>query len=159
MAGQSQMDVLEKRIPKLLARISDIADFRRIAADSLRGENDVFVSGLAGSARSLFIAGLWHSVRRPIIVITPHDRDIPDLVTDLDYFHSSINFSGTSGSSVSASRVIPFPAWEADPYAGLPPHADIQQARATALWQLRHKQADIVVASMRSICARLAGAT
>src|SRR5678816_3425658 len=72
MAGQSEMDVLEKRIPKLLSRISDIADFRRIAADSLRGENDVFVSGLGGSARSLFIEGLWHAVRRPIIVITPH---------------------------------------------------------------------------------------
>jgi transcription-repair coupling factor (superfamily II helicase) len=157
MAGQSEMDVLEKRIPKLLSRISDIADFRRIAADSLRGENDVFVSGLAGSARSLFIAGLWHAVRRPIIVITPHDRDIADFVTDLEYFHSSINLSGNAGSSISVSRVIPFPAWEADPYAGLPPHADIQQARATALWQLRHKQADIVVASMRSICARLAG--
>jgi transcription-repair coupling factor (superfamily II helicase) len=27
------------------------------------------------------------------------------------------------------------------------------------LWQLRHKQADIVVASMRSICARLTGPT
>ena len=159
MAGQSEMDVLEKRIPKLLSRISDIADFRRIAADSLRGENDVFVSGLGGSARSLFIAGLWHAVRRPIIVITPHDRDIPDLVTDLEYFHSSINLSGNSGSNISVSRIAPFPAWEADPYAGLPPHADIQQARATALWQLRHKQADIVVASMRSICARLTGPT
>jgi transcription-repair coupling factor (superfamily II helicase) len=159
MASQSEMDVLEKRIPKLLSRISDIADFRRIAADSLRGENDVFVSGLAGSARSLFIAGLWHAVRRPIIVITPHDRDIPDLVTDLEYFHSAINLSGNSSSNISVSRVVPFPAWEADPYAGLPPHADIQQARATALWQLRHKQVDIVVASMRSICARLTGPT
>jgi len=159
MAGQSEMDVLEKRIPKLLSRISDIADFRRIAADSLRGENDVFVSGLGGSARSLFIAGLWHAVRRPIIVITPHDRDISDLVTDLEYFHSSINLSGNPGSNISVSRIAPFPAWEADPYAGLPPHADIQQARATALWQLRHKQADIVVTSMRSICARLTGPT
>ena len=155
----AEMDVLEKRIPKLLSRISDIADFRRIAADSLRGENDVFVSGLSGSARSLFIAGLWHAVRRPVVVVTPHDRDIPDLVTDLDYFHSSINLSGNSGSGITASRVVPFPAWEADPYAGLSPHADIQQARATALWQLRHKQADIVVASIRSICARLAGPT
>jgi len=153
------MDVLEKRIPKLLSRISDIADFRRIAADSLRGESDVFVSGLGGSARSLFIAGLWHAVRRPIIVVTPHDRDIPDLVTDLEYFHSTINSTGSSGTSIATSRVSPFPAWEADPYAGLPPHADIQQARATALWQLRHKQTDIVVASMRSICTRLTGPT
>jgi len=153
------MDVLEKRIPKLLSRISDVADFRRIAAESLRGESDVYVSGLAGSARSLFIAGLWNAVRRPIIVVTPHDRDISDLVTDLEFFHSAINTSGNSDSNSSLSRVTPFPAWDADPYAGLPPHADIQQARATALWQLRHKQADIVVASVRSMCTRLTGAT
>jgi transcription-repair coupling factor (superfamily II helicase) len=154
MASRSEMDVLEKRIPKLLSRISDVADFRRIAAESLRGDNDVFISGLSGSARSLFIAGLWHAVRRPIVVVTPHDRDISDLVTDLEFFHSAIN---NSGSNTSTSRVSPFPAWEADPYAGLPPHADIQQARATALWQLRHKQTDIVVTSIRSICTRLTG--
>ena len=32
------------------------------------GEGDVVVSGLAGSARALFIAGLWQSLRRPLIV-------------------------------------------------------------------------------------------
>src|SRR5438874_584402 len=152
MSSQSEMNVLERRIPKILSRISDVTDFRRIAAESMRGETDVFVSGLGGSARALFIAGLWHSVRRPIIVITPHDRGIADLVTDLEFFHSTIN---SSGSNPGIRKVAPFPAWEADPYAGLPPHADIQQARATALWQLRHKHTDIVVASMRSVCTRL----
>jgi transcription-repair coupling factor (superfamily II helicase) len=52
--------------------------------------------------------------------------------------------------------VSAFPAWETDPYAGLSPHADIQQARATALWRLRHKEIDIAVASIRSITTRLA---
>ncbi|HLQ77653.1 MAG TPA: transcription-repair coupling factor [Terriglobia bacterium] len=146
------MDTLEKRIPKLLSRISDVADFRRIAAEALRGESDVLVGGLTGSARALFIAGLWQPVRRPIIVVTPHDRDIPDIVSNLEYFHATMN---TSGSNPGYSKVSGFPAWEADPYAGLPPHADIQQARATTLWQLRHKHIDIVVASLRSVCTRL----
>jgi transcription-repair coupling factor (superfamily II helicase) len=148
--------VVEKRIPKILSRISDVADFRRIAAEALRGEANVFVSGLAGSARALFIAGLWNVVRRPIIVVTPHDRGVSDLVDDLEFFHSAIN---NPGSQQGVRRVAPFPAWEADPYAGLPPHADIQQARATALWQLRHKQTDIVVGSLRSVCTRLTGPT
>jgi transcription-repair coupling factor (superfamily II helicase) len=50
---------------------------------------------------------------------------------------------------------VAFPAWETDPYAGFSPHADIQQARALALWKLRHSQADIVVTSIRAIAARL----
>jgi len=149
------MDSPEKRIPSLFSRISDLADFRSITADALRGEGDVVLSGLSGSARALFIAKLWNLVRRPIIVVTAHDRDIQDLCSDLEYFHSTIN---SATATAGASRVSGFPAWETDPYSGLPPHADIQQARATALWQLRQKQTDIVVASIQSISTRLASA-
>jgi transcription-repair coupling factor (superfamily II helicase) len=143
------MELLEKRIQKIIGRISEVADFRRIAADTLRGESDVIVSGLSGSARALFIAGLWNSLRRPLIVVTAQDRNVETLATDIQYFHGELNTGGIV-------RVSPFPAWETDPYAGLSPHADIQQARASALWRLRNKQADIVVGSVRSIVSRLA---
>src|SRR5437870_5084469 len=143
------MEILEKRIHKSLVRISDIADFRRIASEALRGETDIIVSGLAGSAVSLFIAGLWQFLRRPLIVVTPQDRGVQALATDLAYFHGELNANG-------AERVSPFPAWETDPYAGLTPHADIQQARATTLWRLRKRRVDIVVGSIRSLATRLA---
>ena len=120
------MEILEKRIHKIIARISEVADFRRIASEALRGEIDIVVSGLSGSARALFIAGLWQFLRRPLIVVTPQDRGVEALRTDIAYFHSELNTNG-------AERVCPFPAWETDPYAGLTPHADIQQARATTL--------------------------
>src|SRR5258706_5412501 len=105
------MEILDKRIHKILARISDVADFRRIAADALRGDTDVVVSGLSGSARSIFIAGLWQSLRRPLIIVTPQDRSVDTLATDIHYFHTELNANG-------ANRVCPFPAWETDPYAG-----------------------------------------
>jgi transcription-repair coupling factor (superfamily II helicase) len=142
------MEILEKRIHKIIARILDVADFRRIASDALRGDSEVVVSGLSGSGRALFIAGLWQSLRRPLIVVTPQDRGVEALATDLSYFHSELNATGSA-------RVCPFPAWETDPYAGLTPHADVQQSRAKALWKLRNKQADIVVASIRSLSTRL----
>src|ERR1051326_6354755 len=144
------MEILEKRIHKIISRISEVADFRRIASETLRGETDVVVSGLAGSARALFIAGLWNSLRRPLIVITPQDRGVDTLATDITYFHNELNGAGTH-------RVCPFPAWETDPYAGLTPHGDIQQAPATALWRFRNKQVDFLVASTRSMATRLAG--
>src|SRR3954454_21637032 len=98
------MAILEKRIHKIISRITDVADFRRIAAETLRGEGDVVVSGLAGSARALFIAGLWNSLRRPLIVVTPQDRGVETLATDISYFHNELNGSA-------ANRVCPFPAW------------------------------------------------
>src|SRR5256885_4360504 len=142
------MEILDKRIHKILTRISEVADFRRIASDARRGDADVIVSGLAGSARALFLAGLWQSLRRPLIVVTPQDRGVETLAADIAYFHGELNAGGYN-------RVCPFPAWETDPYAGLTPHADIQQARATTLWRLRNRQVDIVVGSIRSLASRL----
>src|SRR5215468_836362 len=143
------MELLEKRISKILGRISEVADFRRVAAETLKGDASVVVSGLSGSARALFIAGFAQALRRPLIVITPQDRAVEPLATDINYFHSELNTNGVN-------RVASFPAWETDPYAGLTPHADIQQARATTLWRLRNKDVDIVVASIRSLATRLA---
>ena len=56
------MEILEKRIHKILGRISNVADFRRISADLLRGDAEATVAGLSGSARALFITGLWQSL-------------------------------------------------------------------------------------------------
>jgi len=143
------MEILEMRIHKIITRISGVADFQRIAAVVLRGDSNVIVSGLSGSARALFIAGLWQKLRRPVIVVTPQDRGLEALATDIAYFHGELNANG-------ANRVCALPAWETDPYAGLTPHADILQARATTLWRIRAKQVDVVVASIRSLATRLA---
>src|SRR5438094_10604215 len=102
------MEILEKRIHKSLVRISDIADFRRIASEALRGETDIIVSCLAGSARALFIAGLWQFLRRPLIGVTSQDPGVQALATDLAYFHGELN-------SNRGKRVSPFPACGADP--------------------------------------------
>jgi transcription-repair coupling factor (superfamily II helicase) len=139
----------DQRIPRILARISEATDFRRIASETLKAEADVVVSGLTGSARALFVAGLWQTMRRPLLLVTAQDRDLASLTADIEYFHQTL------GSPASGS-VCSFPAWETDPYSGLSPHADILQARATTLWRLRRRQADIVVASIRSVASRLA---
>src|SRR3954454_18520143 len=137
------MEVLEKRIHKILARISDAADLRRISAEILRGNSNVLVSGLSGSARALFIAGLWQTFRRPLVVVTSQDSAVAAFAADIAYFHGQIN-------AAAAERVCAFPAWETDPYAGLSPHAEILQTRAETLWRLRQKQVDVVVVSIRS---------
>src|SRR5262252_6302391 len=138
----------EKRIPEALSRISSAVDFRRVASETLRGEGDVVVSGLAGTARALFIAGLWQSLRRPLIIVTPHDKNVSSLAADIEYFHRALN-------AKSAGQVVAFPALETDPYAGLMPHAGILQTRATTLWCLRQKRADIIVTSIRGASTRL----
>ena len=137
----------EGRIPEALSRISAVVEFRRIASETLRGEADVVVSGLTGTARALFVAGLWHSLRRPLILVTSQDKNVATLTSDIEYFHRVLNSAGAD--------VCSFPALETDPYSGMAPHAGALQTRATTLWSLRQKRSDIVVASVQAVASRL----
>jgi transcription-repair coupling factor (superfamily II helicase) len=138
----------EKLIPEALSGISSVVDFRRVASETLRGETNVVVSGLTGTARALFIAGLWQTLRRPLIVVTAQDKNVAALTADIQYFHQALN-------STVASDVCSFPALETDPYSGMMPHAGALQTRATTLWSLRQKRADIVVTSIQAAATRL----
>jgi len=142
------MEVIEKRIYKLVGRIAEVAEFRRIGAEILKPDQDVAVSGLSGSARGLFIVGLWQTLRRPLIVVTAQDRNVEPLTLDVAFFHGELTPNGSV-------RVAAFPGWETDPYAGFSPHAEIQEERATTLWKIRHNQVDVVVTSLRAIATRL----
>ena len=93
----------EKRILEALSRISSAVDFRRVASETLRSDGEVVVSGLTGTARALFIAGLWQTLRRPLIVVTPHDKNVSTLASDIEYFHRVLNASA-------AGQVCAFPA-------------------------------------------------
>ena len=154
--GQSTTGIIERVLAPWKFSLSQQKNaYRSAFADFLRGgfsphrlRNPPRRSGccrvgrLAGSARALFIAGLWQSLRRPLIVVTPHDKNVSSLASDIEYFHRALNSS--------AAQVCAFPALETDPYSGLMPHAEILQTRATTLWCLRQKQADIVVTSIRA---------
>ncbi|HEX4998664.1 MAG TPA: CarD family transcriptional regulator, partial [Terriglobia bacterium] len=141
-------ETLERRVAAIFGRIANAVDFRRVAAETLRGESTVVVSGLAGTARALFVAGLWQTMRRPLVVVTAHDAEAATLAADIAYFHAQLN-------ACSPDRVAVFPSWETDPYSGVAPHAEVQQARAATLWRLRRRMADVVVAPMRAILSRL----
>ena len=139
---------VQTRLQKLLACVLDVADIRRIASETLKRERRVVVSGLSGSSRALLIAALWQAFKRPIILLTASDAATDNLRVDVGYFHGELN-------DRPVDAVCSFPAWETDPYAGLTPHADTQQARARTLWQLRAGTADVVVTSVRALGGRL----
>jgi transcription-repair coupling factor (superfamily II helicase) len=142
------MELSQSRLQEVYSRIPDLADVSRIAAETLKGDTRVVVSGLGGSTRGLLTAALWKNFKRPMFVVTAVDAAAENLAMDIGYFHSELN-------ARSPTRICTFPAWETDPYSGLSPHADVLQARATTLWRLRSGEADIVVTSARALGGRL----
>ncbi len=127
--------------------IDRLADFPRISNAVLRRE-PVRVAGLGGAAKALFIAASWRVFRRPIVVVTSETVRADTLAADIAYFQQVLN-------PRSAAAVCAFPAWDVDPYSGLSPHADVQQARAVALWKIRASQAGIIVTSARALASRI----
>ena len=144
----SLRSVPNSRVRESFSRISEVADVRRIAVETLKQQAPVTVAGLSGTARSLFLAAMWQGLRRPLVLVTAGKDSIEDVAADIGYFHSQLN----ERSDFHVSR---FSAWDTDPYSGLSPHADISQARARTLWNLRSGEADIIVAPVRALGARL----
>ena len=142
------MELVQTRVQKSLSRIVEVADVRRIAAETLKRQSRVTVSGLSGSVKGLFLAALWQAFRRPLVLVTANAALTENVSNDAAYFHSALN-------DQSPDRVFNFPAWDTDPYAGLSPHADIGQARAAALWGFRSGGADLIVTSSRAFAVRL----
>lgn len=141
-------ELVQTRFRKALSGVLDVTNVRRIAAETLKRERRVVVSGLSGSSRALLIAVLWQVLKRPIILLAASDAATENLRVDVGYFHGELN-------DRPAEAVCSFPALETDPYSGLTPHADTQQARAGTLWRLRKGAADIVVTSVQALGGRL----
>jgi transcription-repair coupling factor (superfamily II helicase) len=124
-----------------------------------RGRTAV-VSGLAGSARGLFLAALGKKTGRTILYVGRSNREIEDFRSDIEFFHSALN-PGNSEQSL-AAPVMMVPASEGDPYDGASPHAEILEQRALALYAASAAPAhdgpgsQIFLTSLRALAERTA---
>ena len=100
--------------------------------DAVRRGRTAVVSGLAGSARALFLATLGKKAGRKILYIGRSNREIEDFQPDVEFFHSALN-PVEDDQSLSAPVMI-VPASEGDPYDGASPHAELLEQRALALY-------------------------
>ncbi|MFQ5716726.1 MAG: hypothetical protein ACE5GQ_06445, partial [Nitrospinales bacterium] len=102
----------------------------------------VFVEGLKGSSKALFLAHLQNLVRRPILVLTPDQNAGETLLGDLGYFigHENLRFSPRF-----------FPSWELLPYENLSPLREISGERLNVLHQLSRGECSFLVAPVEAV--------
>jgi len=121
-----------------------ITDLRNALAGQTR---IVSVSGLSSiAAKALTIHELKTQIERPIVVVTDTNSDLDAWCCDLEFFDRN---KGDSD-----QRILALPSFESDPYSGVSPHAETQERRALALWQLAQDKPDVVVLSARSLVTR-----
>jgi len=126
-----------------------------LASDALQGLQERMragirnagLSGTAGGARALGIAGAILAENRSVAVLTPSGADAQSLARELDFYLDMF--------ASSPIDIVYMPDLEVDPYRGLSPHHEISANRAHALWRILQDGPKVLVASVKAAAVRL----
>ena len=140
-------------------------EFEKLRAEIAKGTRLVSLSGLTSvAAKACVLAKLRAETGKCFAVVTESNTELDEWARDLAFFIDasfdaetagrSENDANASPSPAPSPRLITLPSFEADPYSGVSPHAETQERRALALWNLRLGQSDFVVLSARSLIQR-----
>ena len=120
--------------------------------EAARGEGPALtLAGLIESSKALFLVLLRREINRPVLIVTPDDRALEEWRRDLVAFSALVDPAGRMG------RVVRFPALDADPFLGLPPHFQVGTERVGALQAIAVGTASFVVTPARSLIQPLPG--
>lgn len=113
----------------------------RLADAVAAGSRVVSVADLTSTAAKAYvISHLRELVEQPLVIVTDSNSELEAFRRDIE-FHSGV-------------PAVALPSFETDPYSGASPHAETQEVRALALWQLTRSTPDISVITARSLIAR-----
>ena len=121
--------------------------FDKLLAEIKGGTRVVSLSGMTSvSSKAFVLSKLRAETGKTFAVVTESNTSLEEWNSDLNFFSSE--------TSDLRSQIIVLPSFEADPYSGVSPHAETQERRALALWQLKNHKSEFVLLSARSIIQR-----
>ncbi|HEY3930413.1 MAG TPA: transcription-repair coupling factor [Candidatus Koribacter sp.] len=126
-------------VRELFADVEKAPDFQRAASQVKSGTGRIRVSGLTPNARALHYALLLKATLKPLIIVVNNNRAAEELLPIVQAF---CDLTGAAH----PDAVVMLPAYDVLPYENLSPHAEIQEARAAALWKIVSGAARIVIA-------------
>jgi transcription-repair coupling factor (superfamily II helicase) len=122
--------------------------FEQLKREVARGERVVNVSGLTSiSAKAYVVSRLVAETGKRFALVA-------DTNTELELWANDIAFFLDQNAAGEAAMTT-LPSFETAPYSGASPHAETQEKRALALWQMRSGASDIVIVSARSLIQKL----
>lgn len=114
-----------------------------------KGTRLISLSGLTSiAAKAQVLMRLRAETGKRFAVVADTNYDIDLWADDLEFFAAT-----DMGEEF---RPLTLPSFDTDPYSGVSPHAETQERRALALWQIAKGESDILVMSGRSLIQRTA---
>lgn len=121
--------------------------FREIESGLDSGIRGRTVAGLVEGARALVATLLAERLRRPILLVVPDDAALEAWRRDLAAVAVLLGRD--------PKRIRAFPALDADPYDGIPPHPETSRERVVALTRLAGRDVSILLTPARAWLQRL----
>ena len=133
---------------ELFADVENLLAFQRVTTHLRSATGRIRVSGLTPTAKSLISSLLPHALARPVIVIVADNKTAEAMLPQVQ------SFCELSG-AVSPDNVVMVPAYDVLPFENMSPHAEIQEARAKALWKITTGTARIVITPVSAAVMKL----
>ncbi len=144
----------------ILKPVFDHPAFRDACA-AIGEARGVVLSGLTVTAKAMMVAGLARHFRRPLLVLTRDNESADHLQLNASAFLQMLEFdpegrsrSRTAGPPPPAAAVGMLPAFDCSPYEGRSPHAEINERRAVALWNVARGRTQVLVAPLGAALGR-----
>ena len=136
-------------VAELLARIGRQPEVEEAFDRPRRGTRgrDIRLAGLTDPAKALVAALAVQAVLRPGILLVETNERADELRPLAQYFLRALGKAN--------AQVLTLPAHEVLPYHHRSPHAEISEARASALWRLTSSEADLIIAPVTAAIWRL----
>ena len=145
--------MIRPAIRDLFQELSRHPEFQRLqrrllGAEGVRGSFAARLSGLTTTAKALYLALLWRTAQRPMVVIVDGGREAETLTELLNTFFTIL----AAGPDDSRPQMIP--ALDVLATQRLSPHAEISEQRVAGLWRLATGQAPATVTPIDSALLR-----
>ena len=124
-------------------------DVERLIGEIERGSRIISIGGLTSiSAKAYALAQAGAFTGRKFAVVTQTNEEMETWDCDLEFWNAQFKIQNPK------SKILSLPSFDSDVYAGLSPHAETQERRALALWEMTRRQPEFVVLSARSLVTR-----
>ncbi len=140
-------------------------EFDKLKHEIAGGIRVISLSGLTSvAAKAYLLTKLQAETGKAFTVVTESNTELEFWESDLRFFidaetqrrrDAGIEETDSQRPGVAPSPpLVSLPSFETDPYSGVSPHAETQERRALALWQMRRRESGFIVLSARSLVQR-----
>ena len=120
-------------------KINSNEEITRLSKEIAGGARVVSIGGLTSTASKAFVlASIQKAKAKNFVIVTDANKDAEAWECDLAFWVDA-------GAGKEGSRCIDLPAFETDVYSGISPHAETEERRALALWQIVNSPADFFI--------------